>query len=68
MILYAQLNDMQISLRGARLDLWIDFSARETGLLLAETLDAKLKRIKRHAENAFVEMWNPENAQKGEAN
>jgi len=57
MIVYTQLHAMQLEIQGAQLDVWIDFNAREIGFLLAETLDAKLSRIKRHAENAFVDLW-----------
>ena len=58
MILYTQLQAMQLDLRGAQLDVWIDVAAREMGCLLAETIDARLCRIKRHAEDAYVEMFD----------
>ena len=63
MILYTQLQAMQLDLRGAQLDVWIDVAAREMGFLLAETIDAKLSRVRRHAEGAYVEMWDMDGVQ-----
>jgi hypothetical protein len=60
MILYGQLQDMELSLRGARIDVWIDHSVQAIALADAETLDARLKRIKSYAVAAFSELWIPD--------
>jgi hypothetical protein len=62
-ILYTQLRALQLDLRGAQLDIWIDVAAREMGFVLAETIDAKLSRVKRYAEDAYIEMWDAEGVQ-----